>query len=195
MAAYYACAAPPPLANRSVGNRRAGPTLRREAWVAIRAGESRGGAEGVAAATVGGIKASGGRATGNRVNSSKHQIWLDTGHVGMFCCPGLRCGERTVSWQSALLSCFWPRMHQLSSSPSSLDLSPSCRSGSCRGECATCFGFHQPFQVDSRTKCHRFCTHTPLNKYLDTIPDKMSYEHFSRWRSWGRSSSNEKTAL
>ena len=74
--------------------------------MAIRAGESWGGAEGVAAAkwppptqALCSLTSPGKLVQLN----SKHGTALRTGHVGMFCCPGLGCGERTVSWQSALL--------------------------------------------------------------------------------------------
>ena len=90
---YYACAGPPLLANRSLGGK-GGPALRclsREAWVAIGAlGAGQGVWHLVAPA---------------RCNPPSHYLdWPDsrirfvraehrvcsrTGHVGMFCCPGL----------------------------------------------------------------------------------------------------------
>ena len=63
--------------------------------MAIRAGESRGGAEGVAPATVGGIKASGGRATGNRVFKTSDMVGhRPRGHV-LLSWPPVR-GEDSV---------------------------------------------------------------------------------------------------
>ena len=52
LAAYYACAGPPLLANRSVGEAGRPYAALLKAWVAIRAGESWGGAVGVVAAQV-----------------------------------------------------------------------------------------------------------------------------------------------
>lgn len=138
--------------------------------MAIRAGESWGGAEGVAAAkwppptqALCSLTSFGKLVQLKTWDSVAHR---PRGHV-LLSWPRVRgedsvlaeCTPRPASGLECISCC--PPLLASASQPA---LSPSCRSGGWRGECATCFGFHQPFQIDSQPKCQRFSTYALLLK-------------------------------
>ena len=134
MAAYYACAGPPPLANRSVGE--AGRPYAASGGVGGNQGRGvLGRGRGCGTCHCGrhqGIGWQGHGKSGEQFKTSDMVGHRPRGHV-LLSWP--RSAERGQCPGSGVhLSSFsfsWPRMHQLFSSPSSLTpvQAPSCRSG------------------------------------------------------------------